>query len=255
MRPRKILLEEKHGVATLALNRPDRDNAVDSEMMKALVELLANVTMRGISRVLVLQGNGLHFCAGREPGPVPPKGPKEWADTLSQITRVNRLLTSFPGISVALVRGKAFGFGFGLAIQCDFTMAADDAQFAFPEIKAGLPPTIVMSYIGRLMARKKAFELVITGRQMDAYETYSLGLVNRVVPTDRLASEGERLISLLLEQDTEALKVCKGFFRDTAHLSSEDATQYGISLLANFMSGGSRGSDEGGREKLKGGLS
>jgi enoyl-CoA hydratase/carnithine racemase len=236
MGSQEILLEEKGSVATLTLNRPDRDNAVNSEMMDALAETLTGVGNRAVSRVLLIQGSGAHFCGGREPGPTPPKGPKEWKEVLSKITRVNRLLTSFPGISVSLVRGKAFGFGLGLAVGCDITLAAEDARLSFPEVKAGLPPTIVMSYLGRLIPRKKAFELVITGREMAPQEAERLGLVNRVVPADQLASEGERWVSLLLKQNDETLKTCKAFYREMADLSSEDSVRYGVTLLANFMS-------------------
>lgn len=236
MGSQKILLEEKGGVATLTLNRPERDNAVDSEMMEALAETLAGVWDRELSRVLVLQGSGDHFCGGREPGPTPPKRPKGWKEALSKITRVNRLLTSFPGITISLVHGKAFGFGLGLAVGCDITLASEDARLAFPEVNAGLPPTIVMSYLGRLIPRKKAFELVISGREMSPQEAERLGLVNQVVPSDQLMVEGERWVSLLLKQNTETLKTCKAFFRETADLSSDDAVRYGVSLLANFMS-------------------
>ncbi len=93
-----------------------------------------------------------------------------------------------------------------------------------------------MSYLGRWTARKKAFELVITGREMDAYEGERLGLVNRVVAIKQLASEGEQWVTQLLKQDAKALRACKEFFRDTAHLSPEDASRYGVSLLVNFMS-------------------
>ena len=236
MASQKILLEEREGVATLTLNRPERDNAVDSEMMEALSETLAGVRNRALSRVLVVRGNGDHFCGGREPGTTPPKSPKEWKEVLNRITQVNQLLTSFPGITVSLVHGKAFGFGLGLAVGCDITLVAEGARLAFPEVKAGLPPTFVMSYLGRLIPRKKAFELVITGREMNPQEAERLGLVNRVVPADQLVAEGERWVSLLLKQNAETLKTCKDFFRDTADLSSEDAVQYGVTLLANFMS-------------------
>lgn len=236
MDSQKILLEEREGVATLTLNRPERDNAVDSEMMEALSETLAEVRNRALSRILVVRGNGDHFCGGREPGPTPPKSPQGWKEVFNRITQVNQLLTRFPGITVSLVHGKAFGFGLGLAVGCDITLVAEDARLAFPEVKAGLPPTIVMSYLGRLIPRKKAFELVITGREMNPQEAERLGLVNQVVPSDQLVAEGERWVSLLLKQNAETLKTCKDFFRDTADLSSEDAVQYGVSLLANFMS-------------------
>ena len=147
--------------------------------------------------------------------------------------RLSRLRT-LPAI------GPAVRSGLGLAIGCDITLLAEDARLAFPEVKAGLPPTIVMSYLGRLIPRKKAFELVITGREMNPQEAERLGLVNQVVPSDQLVAEGERWVSLLLKQNAETLKTCKDFFRDTVDLSSEDAVQYGVTLLANFMSDRSR---------------
>ncbi len=116
------------------------------------------------------------------------------------------------------------------------TLAAKNSRLAFPEVKVGLPPTIVMSYLGRLIPRKKAFELVITGREMDPQEGERLGLVNRVVPAEQLVAEGERWVSLFLKLNEETLKTCKAYFRETANLSSEDAVRYGVTLLANFMS-------------------
>lgn len=240
MSSQDIRLDEKGGVATLTLNRPERDNAVDSEMMEDLSKTLAGVRNGALSRILVVRGNGAHFCGGCEPGPTPPKSAKEWKEVLNKITRVNQLLTSFPGITVSLVHGKAFGFGLGLAVGCDITLVAENGWLAFPEVKAGLPPTIVMSYLGRLIPRKKAFELVITGREINPQEAERLGLVNQVVPSDQLVAAGDHWVSLLLKQNSDTLKTCKDFFRDTADISSEDAVQYGVSLLANFMSDRSR---------------
>jgi len=236
MSTQKILLEERDDVATLTLNRPDRGNLVDGEMMEAVEGILSELSAKGRSRVLVVCGQGDHFCAGREPWPKPTKSAEDWGGELGQIVRVNRLLTSFPGITIALVQGKANGFGFGLAVLSDLTLAAENSRFSFSEIKAGFPPTIVMSYLSRWMSRKKAFEMVITGEEIDGQEAERLGLVTRVVTQNRLVSEGERWVNLLLKQDAKALAACKEFFRETAYLNPEDAARYGVALLANFTS-------------------
>ncbi len=231
----KVLLDKVGETARITLNRPEKGNAVDAELMAGLMESLARVAGHPTLRVLVLEGRGEHFCAGREADAPKPGNASEFAEALSRIVRANRLLQSFPGISLAVVRGKAFGFGCGLAVQSDVTLAAEDARFAFPEINAGFPPTIVMSYLSRWIHRKKALELVMTGGEISAAEAERQGLVNRVVPPDRLADEEKRWMEMLAGRDLKGLQATKAFFRDTAEWSTEAAAQYGVTRLANFF--------------------
>jgi enoyl-CoA hydratase/carnithine racemase len=91
-----------------------------------------------------------------------------------------------------------------------------------------------MSYLSRWTARKKAFELVATGEEISAGQAEALGLINRVVPDQDLTAEGERRVKHLLSLNEHALRACKAFFRDTAHLSPDDAYRYGVSFLANY---------------------
>lgn len=231
----RVLLTQCDAVATLTLNRPERENAVDAEMMEAIVQALRQIREKGSTRILVLRGRGDHFCAGRDPGTVRPKTAAEWSAVLGQIVDTNQQLASFPGITLALVQGKAHGFGCGMAIQSDLTIAAADARFGFPEIKAGFPPTVVMSYLSRWAAKKKAFEWIVAGEEIDAREAERFGLVNRVVAPDELDAEGDRWVAGLLKKNLQALVACKAFFRDTADLDPKDAARYGVSFLANFM--------------------
>ena len=231
----KVLLEKAGDTATITLNRPEKGNAVDLELMMALTESLAEAAADKSLRLLVIEGRGEHFCSGREPDAPRPDNAAKFAQALGRIVRVNELLQSFPGISMAVVRGKAFGFGCGLAVQSDVTLAAEDARFAFPEINAGFPPTIVMSYLSRWMHRKKALELVMTGGEISAGEAERQGLVNRVVPPDRLADEKKRWMETLAGRDLEGLQATKAFFRDTAEWSTGAAAQYGVTRLANFL--------------------
>ena len=231
----KVLLEKAGDTATITLNRPEKGNAVDLELMMALTESLAEAAADKSLRLLVIEGRGEHFCSGREPDVLRPENAAKFAQALGRIVRVNELLQSFPGISMAVVRGKAFGFGCGLAVQSDVTLAAEDARFAFPEINAGFPPTIVMSYLSRWMHRKKALELVMTGGEISAGEAERQGLVNRVVPPERLADEKKRWMETLAGRDLEGLQATKAFFRDTAEWSTGAAAQYGVTRLANFL--------------------
>lgn len=231
----KVLLEKAGDIAALTLNRPEKGNAVDSEVMTALIERLTDAAADKRLRILVIEGTGDDFCSGREPDVPRPENAAQFAQALGRIVRVNELLQSFPGISVAVVRGRAFGFGCGLAVQSDVTLAAADARFAFPEIKHGFPPTIVMSWLSRWIHRKKALELVMTGGELSAEEAEREGLVNRVVPPDQLVNEKERWIAALTGQDLDALQATKAFFRDTAEWSTGTAAQYGITRLANFF--------------------
>ena len=231
----KVLLEKAGDTASLTLNRPEKGNAVDSELMTALIESLAEAAADKALRLLVIEGRGDDFCSGRQPDTPRPENAAQFAEGLGRIVRVNKLLQSFPGISMAVVRGKAFGFGCGLAVQSDVTLAAADARFAFPEINAGFPPTIVMSYLSRWIHRKKALELVMTGGEISAEEAERQGLVNRVVPPDQLAEEKGRWLENLASRDLKGLQATKAFFRDTAEWSTDAAAQYGVTRLANFL--------------------
>ena len=232
----KVLLHKEDGVARVVLNRPDQGNAVDPELMAQLLAGLSDVISDATVELLVLEGQGEHFCSGREAGLAEPRSAEQWAAVLGNIVRVNGLLQSFPGVSLAVVRGKAFGFGCGIAVQSDVTLASEDARFAFPEINAGFPPTIVMSYLSRWIHRKKAFELVITGCELDAREAERQGLVNRVVAQDRLNEERDNWVAKLRGLDRQGVRATKAFFRDTAEWATDDALQYGVTRLANFLS-------------------
>ena len=229
-----LIVEQREGVATLTLNRPDRKNAVDAEMMVAMVESLRLLGSGDGVRVVLLQGAGEHFCSGRDPGSTRPNGAAEWSQVLGQIVATNQALSSFPGITIALAKGEVRGFGFGLAVHCDVTLAAENADFSFPEIKAGFPPSVVMSYLSRWTTRKRAFELVITGDEISAGEAERLGLVNRVVPPQDLDAEGQLWVEKFLQLDAAALAACKAFSRDSAYLHPNDAAAYGVSFLADF---------------------
>ncbi|MBI2305335.1 MAG: enoyl-CoA hydratase/isomerase family protein [Chloroflexi bacterium] len=230
----EVLVEALGPLATVTLSRPEAGNAVDGETMAQLTAALKGIKGDDNCRIVVLRGAGADFCVGREAGPPPPSA-HEIREGLRKITMVNDLLTQLSAITLAVVQGRALGFGCGLAIRCDITIAAQEARFGFPEIKSGLAPTVVMSYLSRWMPRKKAFELVTTGREMDALEAERLGLVNQVVPQNQLEEAVSNVVSTFLAQDATALRTCKGFWNNIEDMGLAHASEYGINLLANML--------------------
>ncbi len=177
-------------------------------MMEEFIETLQAV---GEADVLVLAGAGDDFCLGRDqwerPAGVSPKAPSG-SSILTRRTRCARL----PGISVALVQGRALGFGCGLALQCDLVLAADTAALGFDEISHGFPPLIVSELPAVLRPRKVALDLVLTGRRLPAHEAQQAGMVSRVVPAADLGAAGAALTEHLCSLDPDALRRGKSFF-------------------------------------------
>lgn len=237
----KIILEEKGESAVLTINNPQGQNGVDGEMLDRMRGVLQPLGEREGLKVLIIRGAGEHFCRGREWSPAERERGRsisalEFRANVEKVIWVNEFLSSVPAVTVAAVRGVALGFGSGLAIQCDLTLAEETARFGFPEIKAGLPPTVVAAYLGRFVPRKTAFEMVVTGRELSAREALALGMITRVVPAGQLEEECERLAADLLRQPAWVLSTLKTFFREVEDQGMDQAYRYGVNLLATVRS-------------------
>ncbi|MBI4456053.1 MAG: enoyl-CoA hydratase/isomerase family protein [Acidobacteria bacterium] len=233
-----LLVERKNSVVTVTLNRPEKGNTVDDATMDEMITALKQVAAQQDTRIVLLRGAGEDFCRGREGHSTAATRPTamQIRDNLRKITTVNDLLSSLAEITIAVVQGRALGFGAGLATRADLSIAADNARFGFPEIKGGLPPAVVMSYLSRWIPRKKATEMVLTGMEIDAAEAERLGMINRVVPASKLEAEVEAWVSLLLKADQAALRACKQFLFDSQQMGPAEAATYGIHLLATYLS-------------------
>jgi methylglutaconyl-CoA hydratase len=192
-------IQDDGNVVYLTLDSPP-NNAVDDATME---EFPAILERSAAARVLVVRGAGRTFCGGRRTGKYTTAA--EYRASVGSIFRVNRALRGFPGVTIAAVQGAALGFGAGLAIQCDIVLADADARFGFPEIRHGGAPGIIMSYLPSLVGPRRAFELLVTGREFSAQEAYAAGLVNRVVTDDLDAAVKETVESLLAVSDAAAV--------------------------------------------------
>jgi enoyl-CoA hydratase/carnithine racemase len=184
----ELLYEVDGPVATLTINRPERRNALSWTVVGDLRRAVADAKADPAVRVVVLTGAGDRaFCAGADlTGMAEGAGPAELHDGRGELAELFRDLWALGKPVIARVRGYALAGGFGLALACDLIVAATDAEFGTPEIAVGLWPYMITVPMLRSMPPRKALELMMTGRRVDAAEAERIGFVTRLVPPDRL---------------------------------------------------------------------
>jgi enoyl-CoA hydratase/carnithine racemase len=175
-------------VAHVTIDREERRNALSWALIGELRTALATAKADDDVRVVVLTGSGTTaFCAGADlEGMAGGAGFAELHEARGQLAELFRDLYALGKPTIARVRGYALAGGFGLALACDLVVAADDAVFGTPEISLGLWPHMITVPMLRAMAPKRALELMLTGRRVDAAEADRIGFVTRVVPVDEL---------------------------------------------------------------------
>ncbi|MDO8721866.1 MAG: enoyl-CoA hydratase/isomerase family protein [Syntrophales bacterium] len=208
-----IIFEKENHTAWITLNRPAAKNAQDPHTREELTQALKRGRDDDDIYVMVITGAGEDFCAGGDIVNFP-QNPVEFMERIGmQIKGTKRpieLAREIPKPVIAMVNGLALGAGMELAMACDMIIAAEDARFGQPEIKVGLIPggggTQVLP---RLVGEKMAKELVFTGNIISAEEALRIGLVNRVVPREKLKETVDKLVDNLLKKSPIILKFAK----------------------------------------------
>jgi enoyl-CoA hydratase/carnithine racemase len=226
----------RDGAFRITIDRPaETGNRFDYATMTAWIAALEAAHASGAA-VLAVDATGPDFSLGRDQSErIPGLGRRE---SLSLILRANDLLAGFPGIKIGLVQGRALGFGSGIALHCDITLAADDAVLGFDEIAHGLAPLVVVEYLGRHVGPKVALELVATGRDVPAQEALRLRMVNRVVPAGDLAAAGDALLAQLTAADSGALRLIGRYGAALAAGELEDPRPDAVEWLAAWIDEG-----------------
>ena len=206
-----VLYDQRDAIAILTLNRPQRANAMNRDMLKALGAALDRAEQDPAVRAIVLTGAGNAFCSGfdlKEQAQSPPAGRDGWRLALQQdFDAVIRFWRS-PKPTVAAVRGPALAGGCELAVACDITIAAEDARFGEPELKFGAG--IVVMLLPWLTGPKQAKEILLTGNdRITAARALELGLVNRLVPVGQELDEALVVAGELAAMDPRALALTK----------------------------------------------
>ncbi|HWY53703.1 MAG TPA: enoyl-CoA hydratase/isomerase family protein [Terriglobales bacterium] len=207
-----LVIERTAQVLTFTLDNADQGNQVTGAMFDAMLATLREEANRPSARVLRIRAGGKVFCTGRERAARDVESLRKEA---SRIIEVKRSLRTSPLISIAEVQGDAFGFGFGLAILCDFVLVAEHASLKFPEMRSGLPPAAIMAYLGEYALPRFTFPLVLFGDPITPQAALQIGLISQVCSANRLSEEADALTARILQLDPTAARRCKEFFQTT----------------------------------------
>jgi len=206
-----LLVERDGRLGVITLNRPTALNALNEQMCLELEDALRTWARGGGVHTVVLTGSGDRaFAAGADIKEMEPRSAQSALDFLRKVHAALTALERFPYPVIAAVNGVAFGGGCEVALACDLRIAAEHARFGQQEINLGIiPGGGATQRLPRLIGLAQARELIYTGRAIGAAEAHRLGLVNRVVPADRLLAEARALAEEMLAKGPVALRAAK----------------------------------------------
>ncbi|HYG27576.1 MAG TPA: enoyl-CoA hydratase/isomerase family protein [Caulobacteraceae bacterium] len=227
-----LVTGERHrNIAVITLNRPESRNALSRPLLAALHEQLQAAMTDEAVKVVVLTGAGPAFCAGadlKEAGDIPdgPEGFWLQYERSGLSLDLHRILPKLPKPVIAAVNGFALGGGCGVAMSCDLVIASAEAAFGYPEVSKGLVAAMVMVNLSRIVGRRQALDLLLSGRRLTADEALALGLVNRVVPHDELLPRAIAYAEEISRHDLNALRMTKALYYSVAELEIDRALDY-----------------------------
>src|ERR1700678_336665 len=220
-------------VATITLNRPDKRNAISFELIDDLLRALDEIA-ESDALALILTGAGKAFCSGLDLDNLKAllgRSPEQNLQDSQTMVRLFRALYEFPKITIAAVNGAAIAGGTGLALLCDFTLAAPEAKFGYTEVRIGFVPAIVSTFLLRQVGEKQARDHLLTGRIFGADEAARMGLVNEIVAPEKLIARARELAALLMENSPASLRATKKLLSD--HSRAELDTQIEAAVREN----------------------
>ena len=221
-----LLIENRGAVRVLTMNRPEKRNALNTELTRALLDALRAADADDAVGAVVLTGAGSGFCAGADLAEFKELSDPKAGEARAQLTM--ELHLSFSKISkpiVTAINGPAMGGGAGLAIAGDLAVMADGAKIGYPETRHGIVAAIVLANLVRQVGRKAAFELVALAEPIDAQRALALGMVNRVEPLPRVMEEAMRLAEKLAAVRRPAMAATKRLFHQAADLPLAEALE------------------------------
>jgi len=205
-----LLFDIRDGVAFVTVNRPDKLNALNDQVMAELADVVDRITTAPEIRGAIITGAGPKaFIAGADIGDLSRQGPFDGKARAMRGQGVLRRLETCGKPVIAAVNGYALGGGCELAMACHLRFASDAAKFGQPEVKLGIAPGYGGTQrLPRLVGKGVALQLILSGEMIDAQEAYRIGLVNKVVPAADLLAESEKMLRGILAMAPLAIRLC-----------------------------------------------
>ena len=228
-----VLYSVEGALARVTLNRPEKRNALNDELIAGLKEALRDADARAEVRAVLVTGAGADFCSGADLSALRKISGGTASDNLEDARSLMELYSLVRRVRVpvvAAVRGRALAGGCGLATSCDLVLASASARFGYPEVKIGFVPAMVMAILRRNVSEKRAFELAARGAEITAAEAERLGLVNHVYEDAEFEPEVERYVAGFGRVSRSAVTLTKRLLYQMDGLTFDAALQSGADL-------------------------
>jgi methylglutaconyl-CoA hydratase len=219
------------GIVRITLNRPEKRNALNEELIRALKDALRRANHEENGSVVIISGAGADFCSGADLAELQKISTATVAENLADARSLMELFLLIRAVRVpviAAVRGRALAGGCGLALACDMVLASRSARFGFPEVKIGFVPAMVMAMLRRNTSEKRAFELLTMGTEISADDAVAYGLVNRVLDDEAFADELDVFAHQFERVSSSAVSLSKRLFYETDAMTFKDAVECGV---------------------------
>jgi methylglutaconyl-CoA hydratase len=229
----KLIFSIENSIARITLNRPEKRNALDFELIEELKMAFREAASIAVVKVIALRGAGRDFCAGMDLSTlqkIQQLDVMENIEDAKSLMDLMVLMRKTPRPIVAVVQGRALAGGCGLATACDLILAARSAQFAYTETRIGFVPALVSSLARRAVTEKRAFELLALAEPISAVEAERVGLINRVFDDETLEMEAEQFLSALARLSGSAVALTKSLLYATDGMPWEQALRVGVDV-------------------------
>lgn len=231
----KIIYSVEQSVARITLNRPDKRNALDDQIVREVKDALGEAARDKGARVVLITGAGKDFCSGADLAALRRISEASMMENVADARNLAELFIEMrrhPRPIVAAVRGRALAGGCGLATACDIVLASESAQFGYPEVNIGFIPAMVMAILRRSVSEKLAFELITRGEIISARAAAEMGMINRALPDGSFETEVESYIAVLSQKSASAVSLAKNLLYHMDAMSFESAIEAGVQLNA-----------------------
>ncbi len=231
-----LVKNDKRGVCTIALNRPDKHNAFDDKLIKTLIETLTKIEVDKKTRIVILTGEGETFSSGADLNWMQSMvnfTKKKNIDDAAQLAKLMHTLYSLGKPTIAKVNGSAFGGALGLITCCDFAIASTKAMFAFTEVKLGIVPAVISPYIVNAIGSRLANQLFLSAETISIDEAMEFGLIDEAVDIKFLDKTVAAYVDQLLVGGPEAQKECKKLTRKLNNIP-DNIQKYTTELIASI---------------------
>ena len=239
-----LVSEKRNGVATLTLNRPKAYNALSLQFMELLITKLKTLDNDPTVRVLVLAGAGKGFCAGHDLLEIQANPSREFYErTFKTCSKMMLTITELSKPVIARVHGIATGAGCQLVATCDLAVAEEFSRFATPGVNISLFCSTPMVALSRVVPRKQAMAMLLLGEKVSANQACEMGLINKVVPAERLALETQLMAEIIADKSPLTVKIGKKAFYRQIECDLSSAYEYCSKIMTeNLMT---RDAEEG----------